>query len=205
MALAASQLPAVSDMVPAPRHRSDSTAPLSDMLLLAQAADLTPSERARYLDPIAARLHSEAALITIPYGHTITITSLAAKIPISIVSLASVPLRVTLTADSPDLGFPDGDRWPVVLTSRNNVVQIQLAARSSGDSPLRLEVTAPNGVVLQAGEITIRSTAISGVAVVLSFGAVAFLIVWWFRSIIQKRRRQHRTPRRRPGPERHCR
>ncbi len=80
----------------------------------------------------------------------------------------------------------------MTLSSRENVVQIELLARSSGDSPLHLVVVAPNGVVLQAGEITIRSTAISGVAVALSFGAVAFLILWWVRAIIQKRRRQHR-------------
>ncbi len=71
-------------------------------------------------------------------------------------------------------------------------MEIQLLARSSGDLPLRLVVSAPNGVPLQAGDLTIRSTAISGVAVGLSFGAVAFLVVWWLRAIVQKRRRKHR-------------
>jgi len=192
VATAERQLTAVSRILPASHHNSTTEATLNDLLLLSQASDLTPPERARYLGTIAASLRREAALISVPFGHTITITSLEAKIPISILSGASVPLRVTLMASSPSLGFPHGRSWPVTLTSRENVVQIELMARSSGDSPLHLVVAAPNGVVLQAGEITIRSTAISGVAVGLSFGAVAFLIVWWMRAIVQKRRRQHR-------------
>jgi hypothetical protein len=192
VATAERQLGAVSRILPTPHPGSTTEAPLGDMLLMSQASDLTPAERSLYLGTIASALDREAALITVPFGHTITITSLEAKIPISILSEASVPLRVTLLASSPSLGFPHGRSWPVSLTSRENVVQIELLARGSGDSPLHLVVAAPNGVVLQAGEITIRSTAISGVAIGLSFGAMAFLIVWWARAIIQKRRRQHR-------------
>jgi hypothetical protein len=40
--------------------------------------------------------------------------------------------------------------------------------------------------------MTIRSTAISGVAVALSIGAAAFLVVWWMRSILTKRRKKHK-------------
>jgi hypothetical protein len=40
--------------------------------------------------------------------------------------------------------------------------------------------------------MTIRSTAISGVAVALSVGAAVFLVVWWMRAIVTKRRKQHK-------------
>jgi hypothetical protein len=39
-------------------------------------------------------------------------------------------------------------------------------------------------------ELTIRSTAISGVAIGLTVGAAAFLLFWWFRSISRRHRRR---------------
>jgi Flp pilus assembly protein TadB len=42
---------------------------------------------------------------------------------------------------------------------------------------------------LSRADLTIRSTAISGVAIGLTVGAAAFLFFWWFRSASRRRRR----------------
>ena len=101
-------------------------------------------------------------------------------------------LLAELTVSSPDLGFPSGHSWPVKLYPRTNIVTISLAARESGDFPLTVTLAARNGFVVASGDITIRSTAISGVAVALSIGAAVFLVVWWLRSILSKRRKKHK-------------
>jgi hypothetical protein len=52
---------------------------------------------------------------------------------------------------------------------------------------------APDGE-LQVGRtrITVRSTAFSGVGVVLSVGAGTFLAAWWIRNVVKTRRDRRR-------------
>lgn len=166
---------------------------LTDSLYMAETSGMSPGTRRAYLQSISGALGRIARLISLPFGHTITVTSLEAKVPISIVSHAAVPLTVELSASSPDLGFGAHHTWTVRLLPRTNIVMIELTARTSGDFPLDLEVLSPGGAaVLLAGQLTIRSTAISGVAVGISIGALVFLVLWWTRSIVQRRRKVHR-------------
>ena len=44
------------------------------------------------------------------------------------------------------------------------------------------------GVLLAEGRYTIRSTAVSGVGVVLTIGAAGFLALWWGRHLRRARR-----------------
>jgi hypothetical protein len=191
IANAALRLSAVSSSMPS---ATGTIRRLSDALLLAETVGMSPADRSAYLSSIAAALSRIGRLISLPFGHTITVTSLDAKVPISILSRASVPLMVELSASSPDLGFTGQHVWHVQLLPRTNVVTLDLSARTSGDFPLDLQVLASKGsYVLTSGRMTIRSTAISGVAVAISVGALAFLVLWWTRSIVQKRRRQRRS------------
>jgi hypothetical protein len=166
--------------------------PLSDLILESEASAVTASQRVAYLATIQEKANSLSSLVSLPFGRTITVTSLQAKIPISIISNARLPLRAELRVTSPDLGFPRGHTWPVTLYPRTNIVTIDLSARESGDFPLAVTLATRTGFVVQSGEITIRSTAISGVAVGLSIGAALFLVVWWSRSILSKQRRKHK-------------
>jgi hypothetical protein len=65
-------------------------------------------------------------------------------------------------------------------------------ARASGSFPLRITVTSPDGVLtVTRARVTVRSTFVSGVGVVLSVGALIFLVAWWglhFRSTRRNRR-----------------
>jgi len=79
---------------------------------------------------------------------------------------------------------------PVVLKHGTTSLIVRVHTRTSGDSSLELQVLSPLGrLQLAHAELTIRSTAISGVAIALTVGAVAFLLVWWFRSASRRRRR----------------
>jgi len=165
---------------------------LTDSVLMAETARLPQDSRNAYLGAVSRVLRRIGGLISLPFGHTITLTSLNAKVPISILSRASVPVMVELAVTSPDLGFGRQRIWHVRLLPRTNIVTLDLSARTSGDFPLDLDVLSADGAyVLTSGRMTIRSTAISGVAVGISVGALAFLVLWWSRSIL-KRRRQRR-------------
>ncbi len=184
-------LAALASMLPASRP-SHTRPPLGDLILMSESDGMSPPERLGYLDTVTHKAAGLSSLVSLPYSRTITMTSLQAKIPISIVSNARVPLLAELTASSPDLGFPKGHTWLVKLYPRTNIVEIQLTARSSGNFPLLLALTTRTGYVVSSGTMYIRSTAISGVAVALSIGAALFLVVWWSRSILTKRRKRHK-------------
>jgi hypothetical protein len=186
---AESSLAALASMLPSSLSVKP---PLSDLVLMSEASTVGPAERSAYLGTIDGRANRLSNLVSLPFGRTITVTSLQAKIPISILSSARAPLSAVLSVTSPDLGFPHGDAWPVTLYPRTNIVTIDLTARESGDFPLTVTLTTRTGFIVQSGDITIRSTAISGVAVALSIGAAVFLVVWWLRSILTKRRKKHR-------------
>jgi hypothetical protein len=92
---------------------------------------------------------------------------------------------------------------PVVLNHGTTSLIVRVGTRTSGDSTLELQLLSPGGQLqLASAEFTIRSTAISGVAIALTAGAGAFLLFWWFRSAARRRRRraagrthgQHREP-----------
>ncbi len=168
---------------------------LNHLLLLSESAGLTLAERQAYLTPVTKRLGTLGTKISLPIGRTITVTSLSARVPVSIYSRATTPLHVKLwlSSPSPELSFRH-KMFQVVLEPRNNTVEIQLKARTSGDFPLVLRVTtAAVGVSLGTGRLLIRSTAISGVAVGLTAGAGAFLLLWWSRSALKRRRKRGRS------------
>ncbi|MHB1508304.1 MAG: hypothetical protein ACYCST_11040 [Acidimicrobiales bacterium] len=184
-------LAAIASVVPATLNPSGKP-PLGDLLLMAEGAGAPPRLRRGYLETIFQRANALGNLVSLPLGRTITVTSLQAKVPISIVSDAHSAFTAELSVASTTLGFPAGNTWRVRIYPRTNIVPIMLSARTSGDFSLQLRLKTATGFTIKSGAMTIRSTAISGVAVALSIGAAAFLLIWWSRSIVTKRRKQHR-------------
>ncbi|MGO9560375.1 MAG: hypothetical protein ACLPQS_09055 [Acidimicrobiales bacterium] len=180
---------------------------LSNLVLLSETAKIGSASRYAYLDAPNKELNAQASLISLPSNRTITITSLSAKIPIFIYSRAPTPLRIDLVLSSNTLSFRHRYN-PLVLQPGNNSIEIPISARTSGDFTLSLTATTmPGAFTLTSGKLTIRSTAISGVAVALTAGAGAFLLVWWARSAVKRRRtgkhaKAARRPRTQPAPGR---
>jgi hypothetical protein len=85
---------------------------------------------------------------------------------------------------------------PVTLATSSTRIELRVRALASGDSPLDVTLATPDmRFELGHTRITIRSTAFSGVGIILSVGALLFLVLWWGRHIITDRRRKRRPPR----------
>jgi hypothetical protein len=68
-------------------------------------------------------------------------------------------------------------------------------ARTSGAFPLRVRLLSPDGsLTLVQSRFTVRSTAASGVGIVLSTGAGGFLLLWWARHLVRGRRNRRLVP-----------
>ena len=72
-------------------------------------------------------------------------------------------------------------------------------------APLTITTRTPDGqVILTTTRYTVRSTAVSGVGIVLSVGAGLFLAAWWgrhwYRNRVRARHARPRFARRHPDP-----
>ncbi|MBV9934332.1 MAG: hypothetical protein JO367_08520, partial [Actinobacteria bacterium] len=75
------------------------------------------------------------------------------------------------------------------LTHRNTTARFRVQARTSGSFPIRIELVSPDGqLTVGTSRVVVRSTAASGVGIVLSVSAACFLLVWWARHAMRARR-----------------
>ena len=126
-----------------------------------------------------------------PAHQTITLIGERAEIPVSFVNHTGQDLRVEVRLQSDKLLFPDGRRRLLTLAPRSTTAAFAVEARTPGTFPLFVTLTSPDGqIVVTQSELTIRSTAGSGVGPVLTIGAASFLLGWWalhFRGIRRRR------------------
>lgn len=160
------------------------------------STELTDGERIDLLDRIRERLETALAGITTSPTERVTLGTRDAHVPVAFTSTASVPLRVRIHLEASDrLEFPQNDMETVLAPEQRTVVQIPVRSRTTGDTPMTLTVTTPDErIIIATGRYTVRSTAVSGVGLVLTVGAAGFLVIWWSRHILRARRLRHEGP-----------
>ncbi|MDA8291736.1 MAG: DUF6049 family protein, partial [Actinomycetota bacterium] len=164
---------------------------LSDSILLSETPGLSATSRRRYVGAPRTAYRLIDGALSISGGRTVTLTSRTGQIPVTIVSTSPYPIHALVEVRDSALSFPDGaGPLAVTFTTKTTAREYKVTTRTSGASRLDVVVRSPvGGVVLLSGAFTIRSTAVSGVAVTLSIGALLVLLVWWLRSVRRHRRR----------------
>ncbi len=170
----------------------DDTAPvtLDDLVLTAQHRDLTIPTATTYLEAAATRVESDLSAVVAPRGRRYTVTARSATIPLQFSNDLSTPVKVLVRFESTRITFDKGQSTVVTLDPGVNQVPVRVRVRTSGQFRVGVETLTPDGSVqLGRTELTIRSTAFSGVGVVLSIGALLFLMLWWARTLRRERGR----------------
>lgn len=168
---------------------------IEELLLAAEGTGLRSRQQRAYLRGMQRRIESETALIQVPGNRSVTLTARTGEIPVTILSRAAYPVRLQIQVASDKLAFPGGAVRDVSLTRRNTTERFSVEARASGAFPLRVRLVSPEGgLLLGTSRFTVRSTAASGVGVLLSAGAGAFLLVWWGRHLVRGRRNRRLVP-----------
>jgi hypothetical protein len=198
-----------SAVVPSTSGMDDAQA-LEDVLLASEGSTLSPrQQRAALLGfdrALATRLHLLAVR-----ADNIRLTSSAASVPVTVLRDTPYPLVANVSLTSAKLVFSSGApqspgsscRPPLVentasrssyttlctLDHPTNAVSVNMRSRTSGDFRIDVTVTSPQGtLVLTSGQLTVRSTSTSAVAIALSAGAAAVLLAWWARTLWRGRR-----------------
>ena len=163
--------------------------------LVAGAADLSESDQIAYLDAVRTSIGAEVAKVQTPPRQTINFTARDGVVSLTIRNTTGYPVKVLVRLQGEKLEFPGHENGvlDVTLTAETTRVSLNVRTRASGDSPLDVTVTAPDGhLVIGRTRVTVRSTAFSGVGIILSVGAGSFLALWWLRHAVAARRERRR-------------
>lgn len=173
------------------------TAPIRALLNTASHRGLDGADRRAYLDAAQRAVAAELAAVTVSDARTVTLTARSGSIPLTLRNESGIPLNVRVRLDSPRLEFPDGDELDLTLTGEITRIDVAVRTRGSGSFPLRIEIASPDErIELAETSVTIRSTAVSGVGIVLSIGAIVVLALWWIRDWHNGRRDRRLVDRR---------
>lgn len=204
---ARSQIAAIGATLP--DSSASSVAALQLKVLSAESSRVTESERRAILASIGAAAKEATRQISLPAAGSVTLTATKGQLPITILSAPSLRARVELRLTSQKLIFqpfnppggscqiptPTGEICTLSLTAQNTTLKVPVQARSSGVFPLDVSIHSPGGAMLLGHDRdTVRSTAVSGVGVVLIVVAVLSLAVWWGRDLRHGRRADRLVP-----------
>ena len=165
-----------------------------DAILLAETDGIANSAESRYLGTPNLEFNTVRASLALTGTRTITIGQHNARVPITLDSSFPSVIHADLRLSSGEFALsPSQVSQPILLARKNTEHEVSVTTRTSGVSTLDVELVSPVGkVVLLQGGITIRSTAYSIVAVVISAIALFILLAWWVRTMLRRRRRHAR-------------
>jgi hypothetical protein len=152
---------------------------------------LDAAARSGYLSSADDVLDPFADAVEVVLPSTVTLAGRTSEIPITVRNSLPYPVNVRLRLSSPKLVFPDGD--PILTVEDTVQVRLPVEARSNGTFQLVMTAVTPEGdvAVSPRAQATVRVTAVAGLGLALSVGAVLVLITWWVhhaRSVRRKRR-----------------
>ena len=182
-----------------PDQPSDDQRPvgvLRDQLLRSTSEEFTgmPGGEAEALvRDVAQDLDRRLGEVEVIGGAQVTLTADSGEVPVTVQRTRGGPLTVEVEVTSPGrLVWPDGRRSePFVLEEgATRTLSFATQARSTGTVPVTVRVIA-GGQELDRATISVRSTAVSGVALMLTAGVVAALLL----AGSVRGRRQRRRPR----------
>jgi hypothetical protein len=168
---------------------------LTRSLLLATGTATPEAQRPAYVERVNTELGSLRGAVVLPDQFRITLTSRTSTVPVNITNTLNQPLNVRIEFDSGQLEFLDGDIVTRELAPGVTRLDVRVRALTSGAFPMGITVRSPDSSIeLDRTTFDIRSTAVTGVGLVLSIGAGLFLAVWWARHWRSSRRSRHLVP-----------
>ena len=184
-------------MVGAESPRPD---PLAKQLLVATADGFSGEQRRAHIDAVHTEIGNTVGAVGLPVDPQVTLTSRTGTVPLTITRSTDFPVTVQVQLESTRLEFPDGETLTVPLEEETTRLDVEVETLSSGSFPLDVELVSPDGSLpVTETRYRVRSTAVSGVGLIISIGAGVFLAVWWGSHWHRARRSRRLMPRHAAG------
>lgn len=166
------------------------TGPARDRALASGDRSLDADRRGAAITSVHGAITAVTGEIVMSPQQIVTLTSHSGRVPLNIENRLQVPAHVHVRLTSAKLDFPEGAEFDLVLEPATTTrVDAQVTTRASGAFPLDVSIrSADDSLAVTGARFTVRSTAISGVGLVISIGAGLFLLLWWVRHFRTTRR-----------------
>lgn len=133
-------------------------------------------------------LQSRFDQISIDISGVVTLTSHEGVIPLVVNNDSDDHIRVVVRLDSRKLDPAFEAKEIQILPRTPAGLLFRVTSRITGRFPVRVQVLTPNRVQLSQVEVIVRSTAYNLIALVITFGAALFLLLYWGRRFLPRRR-----------------
>jgi hypothetical protein len=165
---------------------------LREDLLTAQSSTMLsdPSLGLSFIDAVAGEIRRTYDQIGIATT-VVTLPSQHGLLPLNLTNDSRYQLRVVLRFVSDRrLEFVQGAAQPVTLAPGRRTFTIRVRAQTTGRIPVKVQVLSRGALPDTIAEKTmvIRSTAYNLVALFVTIGAALFLLGWWGRRFLPRRR-----------------
>lgn len=149
---------------------------------------------AAYLAGTEAQVEGQVSKVTIGGPAQINLTSQEGEIPLVVSNGTNFPttVRISVRSLQPDLSLTPLELEPQRISAHDAFqFTVQAASRSSGIFPVEVTVETPEGELeIATKQVTVRSTEFNRVALAVTLGAFAFLVLFYVVRLVKKRRPQ---------------
>jgi hypothetical protein len=135
----------------------------------------------------SAETAAEMESVSVSVASQTTFTSRTGDIQLSFFNETGYPVNVEITLNSLDMEF-DPSSFEREFRTGPIRLQTEATAKSSGTFPVEVRVQTPDGYTIATQSIQIRSTALNVVALMVTLGAVAFLVLFYAARAVRRRR-----------------
>ncbi len=164
-------------------------APLRTLLDVALSSDLDEAGQRRYTDTVFRATEDGTTGFEVLEGSRITLATRQADLAVLIQNRQPLAINVVVRLSSEKLRFPNGEDLDLALEPGLTELIIPVETVSSGDARIVVSISSPDGRLdLASGPINVRSTAVSGIGLIISLIALLVLAAWWARTIVRVRR-----------------
>ena len=148
-----------------------------------------PTAGAPWLDSVQAATERAFSAATPAGSKEFTFTSTEGTIPIRFGDPGPAPLSIAVELQSANVTFPRGATQSVTLMpGQPTLIEVPVVANGSGESTIVVIVRAPDGREVSTTLFSVRSTAVNRIALLVTAGAAAGLVILYARRWVRRRR-----------------
>jgi Family of unknown function (DUF6049) len=153
-----------------------------------------PTDGLDYATAAVDEVYAELSKIELVGPEQITLTSNKGKFQFVIVNDTEYPATVDVEMSSDNLALPDVG--PKTVPPGRRQFEFDVTTQASGIFPLTVQLRTPSGLVINEPKpITVRSTEFNEIALAITLGAVAFVILFYVVRGAKNKRSDDEGPR----------
>jgi hypothetical protein len=156
---------------------------------------LTDADRDAYADQLRADLTAIQNSIVLLSPSALNLGDRSSTVPISIRNDNAFPVVVAVRLASAKLKLPPTSQPTTIAPGETVQLRIPVDARTNGRFPVTAELVAPgtNDRVGKAVTFSLRVGRLTGLGIVVTFGAGLILLTWWVQHLRRRTRKRRGT------------